>query len=199
MRCRTTLVARGAFSGADGRALVTKTPWLAAGLLVGTLLVACSGQPVDTDRATISLPLHAGWVDGKEVRYVTTDVSEKAAAQEHGANYVPRLAAAVLARGDLNMLERVYWVTNFSQRAVFQSSPAPVGPANTEAAYSPLWRIVRVLWKEPGRARELRSEAEVLAAEDRGQVTLERTNLVANCPIVSVRDHGVLPGASWAR
>jgi hypothetical protein len=56
--------------------------------------------------------------------------------------------------------------------------------ARGQTRYPPLWRIVQVTWK-PGAARRLlRSFADIRRAQAAGTVTLRRTALVVNCPIV---------------
>ena len=41
-----------------------------------------------------------------------------------------------------------------------------------------------VVWKDPSKATELTSEEAVLTAEDQGLVTIERTDIVLNCPVI---------------
>lgn len=85
-------------------------------------------------------------------------------------------------------------MTNFVQPSVLASAPRPVGPASTATAYSPLWQMVRVTW-QPGRSpRERRSEEAVLDAAGKGELLLEPTPVVINCPIVQRSGQGALPG-----
>ena len=58
-----------------------------------------------------------------------------------------------------------------------------VKPGQTD--YPPLWGIIKVTWK-PGAAKTLlRSKAAVVAAQAKGLVTVTRTSLVVNCPVVA--------------
>lgn len=87
-------------------------------------------------------------------------------------------------------------MTNFEQASIFASAPSPVGPGSRDATYSPLWQMVKVTW-QPGRSpRELRAEEAVLDAAERGEVVLEPTPVVLNCPIVQRAGHGALPGVT---
>jgi hypothetical protein len=52
-----------------------------------------------------------------------------------------------------------------------------------------------VSWLKPDRLRELKSEEELLAAQDRGDVALRVTNIVANCPIIRSADGARLAGS----
>lgn len=173
----------------------------------GLLVSACAGPghpgPATElpERGTISLPLLKGWHDGRVVHYVTTDVSDREAAKKAGANFVPRLAAALVTpsggRPVESAVERVYAVTNFTQGSVFPSTPLPVGPANSDTNYSPLWQVVEVRWQAGSVPRLLVSEEQVLQAQERGEVRIEKTDIVANCPIIRFAD-GRLPGSTIA-
>ena len=162
--------------------------------LVGSLLLdGCAARPQVA--AVVTLPLNFAWVDERKVEYVTTDISDPAMAQALGVNLVPRLAQAIAAPGRPSVVERVYKFADDSQITVFQSAPAPTGPDNADAAYSPLWRMVLVRRTLPSSARELKSEEEILRAADAGEVSLEVTNIVVNCPITRSVDGRVIRGA----
>ena len=152
-------------------------------------LVGCASGP-----AEVRLPLHRAWVDGRQVEYVTTDISDAAMARQEGVNHVPRLALALGGPGRHAVTERVYKFVNGEQITVFQSAPLPTGGANADVNYSPLWRMVLVRWLRPDALRELRSEEQVLAAQERGDVALEVTGIVVNCPITRSVDGQALRG-----
>jgi hypothetical protein len=162
--------------------------------LLGLVALCACASPPGAVGPSISLPLRTGWFADREVLYVTTEVSEQAAAVAEGANYAPRLAAALSSTGQRGVLERVYGFPGGSQSPVFQSAPGPVGALSTDASYSPLWRMVSVTWRAGKQARELRSEEAILAAEEHGDVTLVVTPVVLNCPILSVTGLGTLQG-----
>jgi hypothetical protein len=129
------------------------------------------------------------------VEYVTTDVSDPAMALTLGVNHVPRLADALPSNGQRSLVERVYKFADDSQLSVFQSAPSPTGAKNLDRSYSPLWRMVLVRWSDPNGRRELQSEEEILAAAERGQVSLEITGIVINCPITRSVDGASIKGA----
>ena len=146
----------------------------------------------------VQLPVLQGWFDGEVVLYVTTDISHADVAAAKGANFAPRLAHALPGGppqpGRPSSVDKVYAVTNFQQPSIFASAPRPVGPASSDTAYSPLWQMVKVIW-QPGRSpRELRAEEAVLDAAETGDVRLEPTPVVLNCPIVQRPGQGALPG-----
>jgi hypothetical protein len=53
-----------------------------------------------------------------------------------------------------------------------------------QADYSPLWQVNMVTWKAGVTPRLLKSTDEVMQAEQAGDVTIEKTNTVVNCPVL---------------
>ncbi|MEO6276372.1 hypothetical protein [Roseateles sp.] len=149
-------------------------------LLTLMLLAACAPWP--TRPPEVALPLHQAWVEGRRVDYVTTDISDAAMAAQLGVNHVPRLKDA-LGAGRASLTERVYKFVDGSQISIFPSAPAPAGAAQPDANYSPLWRLVQVRWQPGAAVRELRSEEALLDALSRGELSLEVTDIVVNCPV----------------
>ncbi|MES2073072.1 MAG: hypothetical protein V4488_22150 [Pseudomonadota bacterium] len=141
--------------------------------------------------ATIELPLLAGWHQGSLVHYISTDMSDQGMAQQSVTNYVPRLRHALRAAapGQPSAVDRVYKFDNFKQGSVFPSAPQPAGYASSSAEYTPLWVVYMVHWLPGSAPRVLRSEEEVLDAEEKRLVSLQATGIVVNCPILfAVKD-----------
>jgi hypothetical protein len=63
------------------------------------------------------------------------------------------------------------------QSDVFDNPPGTPG-------YSPLRRLNTVTWTDPAKARELKSAAEVLAAQTASELTLDQPGVVINMPFV---------------
>ena len=175
----------------------------AVGVALAAALSGCATLPPPVDKnqsGFVQLPLIAGWHEGQRVHYITTDVSDKEIAAKKAANYAPRLASSLpdspQVSGQRNALERIYVVTNFDQGSVLPSAPIPVGSGNTDKAYSPLWRMFKVTWQSGSVPKTLRSEEEVLAAAERGYVTIVPTDIVVNCPVVYSERGGLIPGAT---
>lgn len=176
---------------------------VAAAIAVITMLSGCATpvrpRPAGTPVETISLPLIQGWFEGRRAYYVTTDISDAAMAGMMGANHVPRLANALPPEpkvpGTPSSTDRIYVFPNGEQANVLPSAPEPLGPGNKSNAYSPLWQLVNVTWNPGIAAGLLRSEQDVLEAEDAGRVTVEPTRIVVNCPVVRIEDD-LLRGAS---
>lgn len=141
----------------------------------------------------VRLPLQTAWFEGRTVRYVTTEASDAGVARDMNINYAPRLRNAVPSYpkrpGVPTVLERVYVFPEAEQsRTVFASIPDPVGPESLDTNYSPLWLMVEVRWLDPTLVVPLTSEDAILAAEEGGMVSLKRTDVVVNCPILEVKN-----------
>ncbi len=80
-----------------------------------------------------------------------------------------------------NKVVLLYAPTNgvAGQRNVTRDTLAP-----GQTDYPPLWGIVKVTWKPGANKRLLKSFAQIDAARKAGEVTLQKTSLVVNCPVV---------------
>ncbi len=143
------------------------------------------------ESATATLPLISCWYKGEISFYIRIDTSDRATAQQQGLNYVPQLANVLTSSPAA--YDDIYTVTNFTQFNVVPSAPDPVGPKNTDHSYQPLWQVSEITWNAGSKARTLKSEEEILAAAKSGEVTITKTNVVINCPIVFRPGAGKLP------
>ena len=177
---------------------LTASRLLRAGLLALALLAGCATNDVVRRNGVIELPLQSGWFEGQRVFYVTTDASDAKMAADMGANFVPRLADALpppgAGPGARSAVERIYKFTNFEQVNVLPSAPVPTGGGNRDQSYSPLWVMFMVSWAPGFQPSELRSEEQVLAAAERGWVSIQPTRIVVNCPVVMSPQGGALRG-----
>jgi hypothetical protein len=165
----------------------------AAIVLLSLTLAACSGKAKTTTALSptptpkkISFPVVEGWAHGKPIKYLLEEVSDPAVAKllKDKSGFDVQTVPA-LANVPSKALANLYLFMNgvagpnpFGfQRNVIDSVPG-------EAGYSPLWLHTFVKWKNPAKARELKSEEQIKAAARAGEVTLERSKLVVNCPVL---------------
>jgi len=153
-------------------------------LAAAALLLAATSAFSQAQPQEITLPLKEAWFEGQIVHYVSTDISDPGIARKQGINYVPALADTLKPGMPV---ERAYKFPGDEQATVLPSIPRPVGGANADATYSPLWVLVMVRWKPGVTPHTLTSEEAVLAAEEKGEVELTRTKIVANWPVVRAR------------
>jgi hypothetical protein len=83
---------------------------------------------------------------------------------------------------------------NFDQGSVLPSIPQPLGGSNVNPQYSPLWQLYAVYWQEGKPPHILRSEQEVLDAQDAGLIRIKALRIIVNCPVVKIGSE-LLPGA----
>jgi hypothetical protein len=143
-------------------------------------------QNLEKTNVPVTLPLIKGYVNGNDVFYVTTEASDKNVAS-HLTNissskvvYTPTLKFT-----PENALATIYEFKNGingSGPQGFQPNVADSQPG--DPAYSPLWRIQLVEWKPGVAATELKSESEIIKAQNDGLLTITPTDIIVNCPFV---------------
>ena len=153
-------------------------------LLLITVLAACA--PAQSSPAKAELPAGKAYAEGQEIFFVHTEASDADIAKLlSDMMKSPVLPVPALADAPDSALANVYVFDNGLkgmgplgfQADVFDNPPGTPG-------YSPLRRLNVVTWADPAKARELKSAADVLAAETAGEVTLKQPGVVINMPFV---------------
>lgn len=131
-------------------------------------------------------PLALAYYEGEEVYFIHPEASDEGVAQVLTEMMGPDvITVASLAEIPAGLLGNVYVFTNGVeamgplgyQPDVFDSVPG-------DETYTPLRSINLVTWQEDVEARELRSVADILAAEEDGEVVIEQPGVVVNMPIL---------------
>ncbi len=133
------------------------------------------------------IPAGLAYVDGQEIRFIHTEVSDPDIAQlltDMMAS--PVLVVPALAEVPDSALAAVYVFTNGPegmgplgfQPDVFDNPPGTPG-------YTPLRRLHLVTWADPTAAVEMKSAADVQAAIADGRLTEEIPGVVINMPFVT--------------
>jgi hypothetical protein len=134
-----------------------------------------------------AVPNITGYLEGQEILFQHTEVSDPKVAElltEMVSS--PVLVVPALAQAPPSLLATVFVFKNgvrgggpFKyQPDVFDNPPGTDG-------YRPLRALALVTWKNEQRARVLKSEREVKAAEQAGDVVIERPGVVVNMPLVT--------------
>lgn len=128
-----------------------------------------------------------GYLAGERIRFIHTEASDAAVAKRLSEmKGSPVLTVPALAKAPREMLASVYVFTNgVAGGGPFKFQPDVFESAPGEAGYSPLRSLVLVAWKDPGRARELRSAEALAQALKAGEVELTETGVVINMPLVT--------------
>ncbi|MDP8932445.1 MAG: hypothetical protein M3O70_28835 [Actinomycetota bacterium] len=131
------------------------------------------------------------YYDDREVFFIHTEASDPSVAQmlqQMMGSPVPVVAS--LAQVPQRALGNVYVFTNgFSPQGTpagpFGFQPDVFDSAPGDPDYTPLRRVVKVTWNDPGRARLLTSVTDVTDAQDKGEITLQATPAVINAPLLT--------------
>ncbi|HPH94651.1 MAG TPA: hypothetical protein PKW33_12145 [Anaerolineaceae bacterium] len=156
-------------------------------LILSLLLTACNASGKDGVIPYASIPAGKAYAAGKEIYFSHTEASDAALAEKlTNMMKSPVLHVPSLADAPESMLAKVYVFENGLggkgplgyQLDVFDNPPGTAG-------YSPLRRVVLVKWADAGKARELTSAADVLAAEKAGELTTSIPGAVVNMPFMA--------------
>lgn len=136
----------------------------------------------------VTFKLHRGVFGGRDVYFIRTDASSEAFATEEKLVWVPKLQSLSASSGSTG---RAYIVSGGTddQPVVLSSEPG-------RDDYTPAWRIHQVKWS--GRPRQLTSVDDVERAEQAGDLSVERTDTIANYPVVKW-PNGELPADTAER
>jgi hypothetical protein len=135
----------------------------------------------------VGVPPVYGYTEGTSIQFIHTEASDpKVAELLTDMMNSPVLVVSSLAQAPDSMLTNVYVFTNgvrgdgpFKfQSDVFDRPPGTDG-------YSPLRALNLVAWNHERSARELKSAAEVKAAEAAGELTIKRPGVVVNMPLLT--------------
>jgi len=122
-----------------------------------------------------TLPAFPAFYDAHKDVVVVTDAFPRAAAAAYHANYAPSLSAVQPASQPAWYIVRGPAASG--QIAVLGSEPG-------ESDYSPLWLTAIVKWKPGVTPKVLTSDNMILSLAKKGQLTVTRTAMVVNAPVL---------------
>jgi hypothetical protein len=132
-------------------------------------------------------PPVTGYANGREIRFVHTEVSDPKIAQILTSMMrSPVLTVPELAQTPPAALANVYVFTNGIQAGgplgfqpdVFDNPPGTPG-------YRPLRSLNVVTWTNPSAARELKSAADVQTAQAKGDLKIDQPGVMINMPMLT--------------
>jgi hypothetical protein len=137
--------------------------------------------------ASIEIPLSKGYVDGKIAYFIATDASDEQAVKSimnntgFTINYAPILTQIPESQRGQGYL----FLNGIKGEAPngFQLPVANAVPGDED--YSPIWESNFVKWNDNATARELKSVEEVLSAQNSGELTVTKTDIIVNSPAVN--------------
>jgi hypothetical protein len=138
----------------------------------------------------VSILLSKGYVNGKIASFIATDASDSRVAASitnntgFNVNVAPNLAmtpATALQQG----YDFVNGIKTSGSPMGFQLGVASALPG--EKGYSPLYQLNFVKWNANATPRLLKSVSEIITAEKNGELTIVKTGIIINSPVVMPR------------
>ncbi|MEJ2261219.1 MAG: hypothetical protein P8X83_06155 [Nitrosopumilaceae archaeon] len=172
-------------------------------LILGMLMLSASVpvynaearmQDLSDTNLPVEIPLTMGYADGNEVYYISTEASVKEVADHLTDLSGFRVAfTPSLENTPKESLANIYAFTNgLEGMGAFGFQPQVADSQPPDVDYSPLWSVHAVTWKDDATPQELKSEESILDAKNKGELTIEDTGVIVNCPFVQWKD-GHLP------
>ena len=151
-------------------------------------------QSLSETNLPLTIPLTMGYADGNPVYYISTEASVKEVAEHLTELSGFRVTyAPALQNTPKESLANIYAFTNgIEGSGAFGFQPQVADSQPSDSDYSPLWSVNSVTWNEDSIPRELKSEEEIMDAMNKGQLTIEETDVIVNCPFIKWKD-GQLP------
>jgi hypothetical protein len=137
---------------------------------------------------SISIPVEKGYVNGNLSYFISTDASEEMIVSsvtnttKFKVNYAPTLSNT----SEISRQQGYVFVNGMIGNGTFQHQLPVASASGGEEGYSPLFEINYVKWNNDTEPRILKSTSEILDAEARGELTIEKSNIVINSPAVEI-------------
>jgi hypothetical protein len=155
-------------------------------LFMNSVLAVSLAQTTTVSPTSISFPLSKGYVNGKIAFFIATDTSDNQTATSIADNLGHRVNfAPVLVLIPESVRQQGYEFKN----GIIGEGPfgfqLPVATAFPgDESYSPIVQLNFVEWHDNATARELKSVKEILSAQTNGELTVTKTNILINSPVV---------------
>lgn len=139
--------------------------------------------------SSISIPVEKGYVNGNISYFISTDASEERIVSsvtnttKFKVNYAPTLSNT----SETARQQGYVFVNGLEGNGTFEKQLPVASALGGEEGYSPLFEINYVKWNNDSQPRVLKSAAEILDAESKGELTIEKSNVVINSPAVDMR------------
>jgi hypothetical protein len=147
-------------------------------------------QELSDTNIPIEIPLTMGYADGNEVFYISTEASAKEVADHLTELSGFRVAfTPSLQNAPEESLANIYAFTNgVKGSGAFGFQPQVADSQPSDPDYSPLWLVHAVTWNDGVTPRELKSEESIMNAKNNGQITIENTGVIVNCPFIQWKE-----------
>jgi hypothetical protein len=146
------------------------------------------GSVLKLSRANIpiDIPLTKGYENGNEIFFIATDVSnEKTAAMITNKTGFKANFAPILAQTPEASRNQIYAFTNgIAGNGTFGFQLPILNAKPGNEGYSPLDQLNLVMWNQGVTARELKSVQEIMTAQQNGELSINKTDIIVNNPAI---------------
>lgn len=155
-------------------------------LVINTDLAVSLAQSTAASPTTISFPLSKGYVNGKIAFFIATDTSDNQTASSIADNlgHIVNFAPVLVLIPELVRQQGYEFVNGITGEGPF-GFQLPVATAFPgDESYSPIVQLNFVEWRDNATPRELKSAKEILSAQTNGELTVTKTTILINSPVV---------------
>ncbi|MGN6351345.1 MAG: DUF7482 domain-containing protein [Candidatus Nitrosocosmicus sp.] len=155
-----------------------------------------SNTSKESNITSISIPVSKGYVNGKIAYFISTDATEKQIVSSVSnttkfiINYAPVLADTPQSTHQQGYVF-INGIKGGGQPNDFQLPVASAIPNSTNSSenkeYSPLFQINYVKWNNNSNPRILTSVDQIMDAQNKGELTIIKTNIVINSPFIQIK------------
>jgi hypothetical protein len=148
--------------------------------------IAGSVLKLSQSNIPIDIPMMKGYQNGNEIFFIATDASDNqtAAAITNQTGFKVNVSP-VLTKTPESDLNQAYGFTNgIPGTGPFGFQLPVVETEPGEQGYSPLWKLNLVEWNQNASPRELKSVQEIMAAQQNGTLTVKKTDVIVNHPVI---------------
>ena len=136
----------------------------------------------------ISIPVQKGYVNGNISYFISTDASEERIVSsvtnttKFDVNYAP-----TLSNTSESARQQGYVFTNgILGNGTFEQQLPVASATSGDEGYSPLFEINYVKWNNESQARILKSTADIIDAQSKGEISIEKSNVIINSPALKI-------------
>ena len=141
------------------------------------------------DPISINIPVQTGYVNGNISYFVSTDASEESIVSSitNSTKFKVNLASKLSDTPELSHQQGYVFINGVIGNGTFEHQLPVAVASGGDEGYSPLFQINYVKWNNESQPRVLKSAEEILDAQSRGELTIEKSNIVINSPAVEIQ------------
>jgi hypothetical protein len=137
---------------------------------------------------SINIPVEKGYVNGNISYFISTDASEESivSSVSNSTNFKINLAPTLSNTSEVSRQQGYVFINGIIGNGTFEHQLPVASASGGDEGYSPLFEINYVTWNNESQPRVLKSVAEIMDAQSKGELSIEKSNIVINSPAVDI-------------